>query len=129
MAHSRLCIDYRALNKTTTPDPYPIPRIDDLIDDVTYLTKIIDLTLQILAQPKDQLKTAFQNWILRIYGGKGIPELRVQALYFFLFPCFCPLETLPLNHHGSKRPVTLLCKLVSTHRNSVFCVIGGILPP
>ena len=41
----RLCIDYRVLNKITTPDPYPIPRIDELIDelnDAKYLTKIED---------------------------------------------------------------------------------------
>ena len=62
----RLCIDYRALNKITTPDPYPIPRIDDLIDelnDAKYLTKI-DLNkgfLQIPVHPKDQPKTAFQT--------------------------------------------------------------------
>ena len=39
----RLCVDYQNLNKLTTPDPYPIPRIDDLIDelnDARYLTKI-----------------------------------------------------------------------------------------
>lgn len=30
----RLCIDYRELNKTTTTDPYPIPRVEQLIDRV-----------------------------------------------------------------------------------------------
>ena len=62
----RLCIDYRNLNKITTPDPYPIPRIDDLIDELNsaeYLTKI-DLNkgfLQIPVNPEDQPKTAFQT--------------------------------------------------------------------
>lgn len=62
----RLCVDYRALNKITTPDPYPIPRIDELIDelnDAKYLTKI-DLNkgfLQIPVNPTDQAKTAFQT--------------------------------------------------------------------
>ena len=55
----RLCVDYRALNKITTPDPYPIPRIDELIDELNgarYLTKI-DLNkgfLQIPLNPGDQ---------------------------------------------------------------------------
>ena len=62
----RLCVDYRALNKITTPDPYPIPRIDELIDELNgarYLTKI-DLNkgfLQIPLNPGDQPKTAFQT--------------------------------------------------------------------
>jgi len=30
----RVCVDYRGINKDTTPDRYPIPRIDDLIDTV-----------------------------------------------------------------------------------------------
>ena len=62
----RLCIDYRNLNKITTPDPFPIPRIDDLIDELNsakYLT-IIDLNkgfLQIPVNENDQPKTAFQT--------------------------------------------------------------------
>ena len=54
------------MNKLTAPDPYPIPRIDDLIDelnDARYLTKI-DLNkgfLQIPVRDEDQQKTAFQT--------------------------------------------------------------------
>ena len=39
----RLCTDYRKLNQITVADPYPVPRIDDLIDtvsDASFLTKI-----------------------------------------------------------------------------------------
>lgn len=42
----RLCIDFRKLNSVTVPDPYCMPMVDDLLDqvgDCEYLSKI-DLT-------------------------------------------------------------------------------------
>lgn len=30
----RLCVDYRALNKITRNEPYPMPVVEDLVNDV-----------------------------------------------------------------------------------------------
>ena len=62
----RLCIDYRALNKQTIRNKYPLPRIDDLLDklvNMSYFTSL-DLTqayYQVRLQPEDIPKTAFST--------------------------------------------------------------------
>ena len=60
----RLCVDFRKLNAVTTPDPYCIPMIEDLLDQVgtsTFLSKI-DLSkgfYQIPVKVADRDKTSF----------------------------------------------------------------------
>lgn len=60
---TRVCIDYRQLNKITTPDVYPLPRIDDLLHAKrTPFMTTIDLRAgywQIKVNEADQIKTAF----------------------------------------------------------------------
>jgi hypothetical protein len=59
----RLCVDYRALNEVTIKNKYPLPRIDDLFDQLKgakYFSKI-DLRsgyYQLKIWSEDMLKTA-----------------------------------------------------------------------
>jgi transposase InsO family protein len=62
----RLCIDYRELNKVTVPNRYPLPRIDDLFDQLqgSQVYSKIDLRSgyhQLTIRPSDVPKTAFRT--------------------------------------------------------------------
>ncbi|GJY08736.1 putative reverse transcriptase domain-containing protein [Tanacetum coccineum] len=62
----RMCIDYRELNKLTVKNRYPLPRIDDLFDQLqgSSVYSKIDLSLgyhQLRVREEDIPKTAFRT--------------------------------------------------------------------
>ncbi|GKB94816.1 putative reverse transcriptase domain-containing protein [Tanacetum coccineum] len=81
-----MCIDYRELNKLTVKNRYPLPRIDDLFDQLqgSSVYSKIDMRSgyhQLRVREEDIPKTAFRTW----YGHSKL--LKKEELYAKFSKC------------------------------------------
>nr|CAD1820304.1 unnamed protein product [Ananas comosus var. bracteatus] len=74
-----MCIDYRALNKITIMNRYPLPQIDDLLDQLKHARYFTKLDLkssyhQVRIREDDTWKIAFKTrqglfeWLIMLFG-------------------------------------------------------------
>nr|GEU57847.1 hypothetical protein [Tanacetum cinerariifolium] len=76
----RMCIDYLELNKLTVKNRYPLPRIDDLFDQLQGSTVFMDLINRVCKQYLDKFVIVFIDDILIYSKNKKEHEEHLKAI-------------------------------------------------
>eukprot|EP00253_Pinus_taeda_P029197 PITA_29197 len=82
----RMCMDYRALNKIMVKNHYPLPCIDDLLDQLKNVVYFTKLDLQVRIAEQDIWKTAFKTkqgmfkWMVRPFELCNAPATFMRVM-------------------------------------------------
>jgi hypothetical protein len=94
----RFCVDYHHLNAITVKGKYPVPVIEELLDELASASWFSKLDLragfhQIRLRPEEEFKTAFQThcgqyeFKVMAFGLTGAPGTFQAAMNATLAPC------------------------------------------
>ena len=126
----RMCVDYRALNKITAKDRYPLPYIDDMLDRLhgsRWFTKL-DLASgyhQLRIHEDDQHKTAFvtpdglYEWKVIPFGLANAPAVFMRKMNKILKP-HCKYAVVYIDD------ILIFSSTQQSHRDHVEAVLQAI---
>ena len=141
----RICVDYRKLNAATIPDPFPLPYMDTMLDEVaghemySFLDGFSGYN-QIKMAPEDQAKTAFITaWGVFVctimwFGLRNSPSTFQRDMYEIFGPFLTDFMRIFLDdlsifgakdlHLGHLRLCLQRCSEVSFSLNPMKCAFA-----